>query len=163
MRSYSDVPNRTVRLFLQEAGLQYDENRGFPRFTFRTLPPELLTWFRNECAYCGGPPPFVEEHIVPMNRILVGLHSWGNIVPACKDCNSAKTPMDNRGEPWQSHPTLDPKRIANIEKYIKKYRYAPVIEELKLVMEKLYRLTDGHTRSLVNFSVVAARPFIAGL
>ncbi len=98
-----------------------------------------------------------------MNRILVGLHSWGNIVPACKDCNSAKTPMDNRGEPWQSHPTLDPKRIANIEKYIKKYRYAPVIEELKLVMEKLYRLTDGHTRSLVNFSVVAARPFIAGL
>lgn len=105
----------------------------------------------------------VEEHVVPMNRKLVGLHAWGNIVPACDPCNKAKSPIDNRGEDWRTHPTLDPERLRHIEKFIKRYRYAPVVSELKLVMEKLYRLSDGHTRALVEFSVIAARPFIAGM
>ena len=163
IRGYADVPNRVVRLFLQEAGLKYDENRGLPRFAFRRMPPEVLDWFGNMCAYCGGASPLVEEHVVPMNRRLVGLHAWGNIVPACVSCNAVKSPMDNRGESWQSHPNLDAKRRKRIEAYIMDYGYAPVVSELKLVMEKLYSLTNAHTRALVDFGVEAARPYIAGL
>jgi len=40
LRSLADVPNRIVRLFLQEAGRQYDENRGLPRFGSMT--PALI-------------------------------------------------------------------------------------------------------------------------
>jgi hypothetical protein len=163
LRGYADVPNRVVRLFLQEVGLQYDANRGLPRFRYSKLPPEVLTWFKNACAYCGGPPPLVEEHVVPMNRKLVGLHAWGNIVPACKDCNNLKSPMDNRGETWHTHPKLNAKRRNRIEDFATKYNYAPIVSDLKVVMEKLYLLTDQHTRALVGFGVSAAHPYIAGL
>lgn len=163
IRGYADVHNRVVRIFLQAVGLQYDVNRGLPKFTYRRLPPEVLAWFNNECAYCGRAPPFVEEHVVPMNRKLVGLHAWGNIVPACRECNALKSPIDNRGEPWHAHPNLDVERRARIEKFAEQYGYAPNVAELKLVMEKLYLLTDRHTRGLVDFGVAASRPYIAGL
>jgi predicted Zn-dependent protease len=52
LRSFADVPNRIVRLFLQEAGRQYDENRGLPRFGSMT--PALTSRFGGCCAYCGA-------------------------------------------------------------------------------------------------------------
>ena len=102
LRSFADVPNRIVRLFLQEAGRQYDANRGYPRFG--SMPPALLARFKNACAYCGAPPPLVEEHLVPINRTSVGLHAWGNIVPACKVCNDLKA--GNSGRVIRSWTTL---------------------------------------------------------
>jgi len=81
------VPNRIVRLFLREAGRQYDVNQGYSRFG--SMNANLRARFDDRCAYCGAPPPpaLVEEHLVAMNRESVGLHAWGNVVPACKSCN----------------------------------------------------------------------------
>lgn len=156
LRSFADVPNRIVRLFLQEAGRQYDANRGYPRFG--TMPPALLARFNNACAYCGGPPPLVEEHLVPINRTAVGLHAWGNIVPACKGCNDLKG-----GKAWGIHPKLNNERRTAITDYVTEYGYDPDVTELQLVLGKLYELADRQTRALVEFGLVASRPYIAGL
>lgn len=158
LRSFADVPNRIVRLFLQEAGRQYDSNRGYPKFGSMT--PALIERFDGRCAYCGEPPPpkLVEEHLVPINRASVGLHAWGNVVPACKICNDIK-----RHLPWADHPQLDDARHAAITKYIVDYAYDPDVRELQTVLERLYRLADSQTRALVDFGLVASRPYLAGL
>ena len=157
-RSYADVPNRIVRLFLQEAGRQYDTNRGLTPYS--SLTDELKARFHYSCAYCGSPPPIelVEEHLVPINRTSAGLHSWGNIVPACKECNRKK-----RDNPWEQHPELNAQRREAIKAYIAEYRYSPNVTELSIVLKKLYELADLQTRALVDFALVASRPYIAAL
>ncbi len=37
------------------------------------------------------------------------------------------------------------------------------MDELKIVMAKLYELADQQTRALVEFGLVASRPYIAGM
>lgn len=157
IRSYSDVPNRVVRLFLQEAGREYDLNRGLQ--PFRSMTGALRDRFSGSCAYCGTmDAPLVAEHLVPMNRVSVGLHAWGNIVPACKPCNDIKA-----GHPWEDHEALDESRRDAIGAYIAENKYLPNVAELKVVLEKLYELTDRQTRALVEFGLVASRPYIAGM
>jgi hypothetical protein len=91
------VPNRIVRIFLEYAGEQYDRSRGFKPYNKMT--EELLDYFGRACAYCAAQEgPLVEEHVVPINRESVGLHAWGNLVPACKPFNAAK-----RSFPWKQH------------------------------------------------------------
>jgi hypothetical protein len=156
IRSYSDVPNRVVRLFLQEAGREYDVNRGLT--PFRSMTGALKDRFGGTCAYCGAVTALVAEHLVPMNRVSVGLHAWGNIVPACKPCNDIKA-----GHPWEEHKLLDTARRDVISGYITEYKYAPNVAELKIVLAKLYDLTDRQTRALIEFGLVASRPYIAGM
>lgn len=154
------MPNRIVRLFLERVGQQYDLNRGYPRFG-SILDPDLVARFGGRCAYCGvapAPSDMREEHLVPINRKSVGLHAWGNIVPACKSCNDLKA-----DKPWRSHPRLDDDRMQIIEMYIADYGYHPDVTELRIVLMKLYELADRQTRALVDFGLVASRPYIAGL
>jgi 5-methylcytosine-specific restriction endonuclease McrA len=40
-----------------------------------------------ECQYCGRPAENV-DHVVPKSR--GGLHTWDNVVAACRPCNSRK-------------------------------------------------------------------------
>jgi 5-methylcytosine-specific restriction protein A len=53
---------------------------------------------RGVCHYCGGrfpPEKLTMDHLIPLAR--GGTSTQGNIVPACKDCNTAKgldTPVD---------------------------------------------------------------------
>ncbi|MEV6971785.1 HNH endonuclease signature motif containing protein [Hamadaea sp. NPDC051192] len=150
------MPNRIVRLFLQDAGRQYDINRGHQ--PFRQLTPSLRARFGDACAYCGSVGPLVEEHLVPMNRKDAGLHAWGNIVPACKACNDIKS-----SKAWTIHPKLDTRRRQAITDYIDEYAYRPDVTELRIVLERLYELSDRQTRALVEFGLVASRPYIAGL
>lgn len=156
LRSFADVPNRIVRLFLQEAGRQYDANRGLR--PFGSMPKTLIDRFDGACAYCGEVGPLVEEHLVPMNRAAIGLHAWGNIVPSCKRCNDLKA-----ARAWEVHPMLDPHRRTAISDYITESGYAPDVSELRVVLSKLYELADRQTRALVEFGLVASRPYIAGL
>jgi hypothetical protein len=157
-RSYSDVPNRIVRLFLQEAGRHYDENRGLTPYSSMT--EDLKQRFGNACAYCGAQDPtkLVEEHLVPINRASAGLHSWGNVVPACRECNKKKS-----DHAWEQHPELNDARREAIRAYIAEYQYAPDVAELLMVLDKLYDLADRQTRSLVEFGLVASKPYIAAL
>lgn len=44
--------------------------------------------YRNRCAYCEADGPLQKDHIIPITR--GGRHSIGNLLPACKSCNSSK-------------------------------------------------------------------------
>lgn len=47
-----------------------------------------LAWFGHRCAYCGGTHDITADHVIDLNR--GGEHTFENIVPACRSCNSRK-------------------------------------------------------------------------
>jgi 5-methylcytosine-specific restriction endonuclease McrA len=56
--------------------------------TARPLPKRLVRRLRAAaCTYCGKPGGTV-DHVVPLSR--GGQHAEGNLVPACRSCNSSK-------------------------------------------------------------------------
>lgn len=164
LRSYSDVPNRVINFFLQEAGAEYDRNRGLA--PYKRLTADVREFFGDACAYCGGTDSLVEDHVVPRNRTNVGLHAWGNVVPACRDCNRLK----KGNVDWRTHlNAVEPDvvrrqaRADRIEEFRQRYRYEPDVEPLRAVLQSLYQLADRHTRSLVAFAVTASQPYISGM
>jgi len=49
--------------------------------------------FAGMCAYCGiEPASLTQDHIIPIKKM--GSHTYENIVPACKSCNSRKGAKD---------------------------------------------------------------------
>lgn len=48
----------------------------------------VLLQHRHCCAYCGSAGDLTMDHVVPLVR--GGRHSIGNVVPACRSCNSSK-------------------------------------------------------------------------
>ena len=44
--------------------------------------------YGNACAYCNQARPLTMDHVTPLSR--GGEHSAENVVPACRECNSAK-------------------------------------------------------------------------
>lgn len=50
--------------------------------------------FGGRCAYCGKGGELEMEHVVPINKEKLGEHHLGNLVPACKACNSRKDDSD---------------------------------------------------------------------
>lgn len=49
---------------------------------------ELKRLYSSVCFYCGAIEPITLDHVVPI--ALGGRHSIGNIVPACRPCNTSK-------------------------------------------------------------------------
>lgn len=166
-RSYSDVPNRVVRIFLEQVSTQYDQARG--RQPFQALTDEIRAFFGfGLCAYCGDAGADREEHVVPINKDSAGLHSWGNVVPACNRCNKLKGQ-----QPWVELMTrlaalgvpseVLVERTARLEQFITTEKYAPDVARLQAVAARLYTLTDAQTRGLIDFSLLAAAAAISGL
>ena len=163
IRSYSDVPNRIVHLFLQEAGASYDIARGFKPFK---RVAETLDFFDGRCAYCGASrEALVEEHVVPRNRVSVGLHAWGNVVPACASCNRAKS-----SSPWGSYlatiaddPSVIERRQQRITSFRAHFRYDPATDQLRDVVEALYTLADTQSRALVKFALKSSSLALQGM
>jgi hypothetical protein len=62
------------------------------RLRGKKLRAALVEEFKGKCAYCGTKIQGKEDidHLVPMNKTSVGLHMYGNLVLACRPCNSAK-------------------------------------------------------------------------
>jgi 5-methylcytosine-specific restriction endonuclease McrA len=48
----------------------------------------LVARFDHRCAYCGESRPLTRDHVIPLTR--GGRHAIGNLLPACKPCNSSK-------------------------------------------------------------------------
>lgn len=48
----------------------------------------LCARYSNCCAYCCQPKPLTQDHIIPLTR--GGRHSIGNLLPACRACNTSK-------------------------------------------------------------------------
>jgi len=99
-RSKSDISNSALRIFLQDVGKFYDTERGYePFIPKKSQKLELLEYFNYECCYCGNDidvKSLSQDHLIPMNKTALGLHSWGNVVPCCKDCNNQK-----HQNPWE--------------------------------------------------------------
>jgi len=58
---------------------------------------EILVLFGFCCFYCGRKGlPLTQDHVMPLSR--GGNHVFGNVVPACKPCNSSK--RDRTPEEW---------------------------------------------------------------
>ncbi|KKL46533.1 hypothetical protein LCGC14_2344640 [marine sediment metagenome] len=50
---------------------------------------EILEEFNYRCSYCGkGNVSLTQDHVLPLSK--EGNHTFDNIVPACKSCNSRK-------------------------------------------------------------------------
>lgn len=60
-----------------------------------------LIAFEGKCVYCGISDRLEQDHVTPISK--GGLHTVGNVVPACKSCNSRKGAKDPRA--W--HPAPD--------------------------------------------------------
>ncbi len=49
----------------------------------------MLHRYRYSCYYCGGQTNMTADHVIAVDR--GGRHSIGNLIPACKSCNSSKS------------------------------------------------------------------------
>lgn len=85
--------------------------------------------FEGACAYCGETKKTTIDHAVPINRIHLGEHRLGNLVPACSSCNSKKsnTTYTEFLEAFHAgDPGLAQKRIRDLDAHAAKHGYRPI-------------------------------------
>ena len=69
-RTKSDIANSAIRIFLQDVGKFYDEERGLDPFRpKRGQKQELLEAFGHQCCYCGEP---IDENSLSHTRLKIG-------------------------------------------------------------------------------------------
>ena len=91
-----DASNAFIRALLTVAGVNRDfEVLGIlpGDLSNNKLRPKLLSEFDGRCAYCDielADQQMNIDHVVPINKTSAGLHMYGNLVPSCRPCNSAK-------------------------------------------------------------------------
>ncbi|WP_204256624.1 HNH endonuclease [Mammaliicoccus sciuri] len=79
---------------------------------------ETVKYFNNKCAYCGSDEKLTYDHIHPFSK--GGDFFIGNIIPACRTCNSSKGKMAM--EDWYKTKDFYSKsRLNKINKHINKY------------------------------------------
>jgi len=87
-RAKSDVANKLVSMFLHE----------FSRRVSQEWPLKVDA-FQNRCPYCRrslSDADWAVEHLDGMNRCRAGLHVAGNVLVACRRCNSEKRRDDSK-------------------------------------------------------------------
>jgi len=78
--------------------------------------------FSHRCAYCGvDADELVIEHAIPINKVSLGEHRLGNLVPGCKACNSSKGDKD-----FRVFLKGNDEAIARIEEYMDSRNYVPL-------------------------------------
>jgi hypothetical protein len=92
-------------------------------------------YFNNKCAYCGNSGELIIEHAIPINREKLGEHRIGNIIPACKKCNSNKHDKDYRE--YLGNNII---AIKKIDEYMESKNYIPLEdnEKLKNILNMAY-------------------------
>ncbi|WP_232472839.1 HNH endonuclease [Vibrio anguillarum] len=93
-------------------------------------------YFNHQCSYCGESKELVIEHAIPINKVYLGDHRLGNLVPSCRECNSAKASKDFR----EFLEGRDDK-IKAIESYMDEKNYVPLEnnEQVSMILEMAYR------------------------
>jgi hypothetical protein len=96
-RAKSDVANKLVSMFLHELSRKISENWRF-RVDSEEYAQLVRQSFDNRCPYCLRvliAAETVVEHLDGMNRCRAGLHLPGNVLVACRRCNSEKRRDDS--------------------------------------------------------------------
>lgn len=158
-RGRADIANTALRIFLQEMGAAYDEERGLKPYNGNKDFLQIRKFFEDRCCYCGidlAGSPAVQDHLIPMNKVALGLHAWGNIVPACGPCNAKK-----QGKEWHAFLASraganTAERYAKIGAYVKHYKYAPT-KDLRAVAEDLYAEVGSIAITLISVKVARVR------
>jgi hypothetical protein len=101
-------------------------NLGYESFSEKDW-EETKVYFDNRCAYCGSEDNIVCDHAIPINRSKLGEHRLGNLVPACKECNSKKGERD-----YIEFCNDNENVLTKIKKYMDSRGYVPITnDELK--------------------------------
>jgi hypothetical protein len=159
-RARPDIANTALRIFLQEMGIAYDEERGRPPYKKTKHFAEVKDFFGNRCCYCAiefGPAvPAVEDHLIPMNKTDLGLHAWGNIVPACQACNAKKQRQDWRDFIIERAGAATAERHARVKAFLKHYDYRPSLD-LRDVADELYDEVGSIAMTLIDTKIKRVR------
>ncbi len=109
-RAKSDVANKLVSMFLHELSRRISQKWPV-RVDSQEYEELVRRQFNNRCPYCSRDltdNSAVIEHLDGMNRYRAGLHVPGNVLVACKRCNSEKRRDDSlrvlalAGSGWES-------------------------------------------------------------
>ena len=96
-RAKSDVANKLISMFLHELSRKVSQSWGI-RIGSEKYEEVVRQWFQNRCPYCARDltaDNAIIEHLDGMNRLRAGLHVPGNVLVACKRCNSEKRRDDS--------------------------------------------------------------------
>lgn len=93
---------------------------------------KVIDDFGARCAYCRSEGDLVMDHVVPINRTALGGHRIGNLVPACRDCNSRKGDKE-----YQEFLEGNPEAIKAIDAHMERYDYVPIgdNEQIREIVE----------------------------
>jgi hypothetical protein len=97
-RAKADVANKLVSMFLHELSRRISQKWPI-RVDGEEYEELVRRLFNNRCPYCShdlADTVPVIEHLDGMNRYRAGLHVPGNVLVACKRCNSEKRQDDSQ-------------------------------------------------------------------
>lgn len=95
-RAKSDVANKLISMLLHEISRRIVTITG-SSVTDANYAANVVATFGDCCGYCQRALEADRasvEHLDGMNRFRVGLHITGNVIVACKRCNSSKRQDD---------------------------------------------------------------------
>jgi hypothetical protein len=117
-RAKSDVANKLISMFLHELSRKISQNWPV-KVDGEEYEKLVRERFNSQCPYCSCALTTTEsviEHLDGMNRYRVGLHVPGNVLVACRRCNSEKRRDDSlkilllAGSGWESFLSHDGSR-----------------------------------------------------
>jgi hypothetical protein len=159
-RGRPDIANTALRIFLQEMGAAYDEERGLTPYKGGKHFDEVKAFFGGECCYCGvgfsGSTPAVQDHLIPMNKTDLGLHAWGNIVAACQSCNAKKQRQDWRDFIIARAGPKAAERHGRVKAFLEDYAYRPSFD-LQEVADELYEEVGSIAMTLIAAKIKRVR------
>ena len=159
-RGKADIANTALRIFLQEMGAAYDEERGLTPYNGTKDFTAVREFFGERCCYCDvdlAAGRTAQDHLVPMNKTSLGLHAWGNVVPACQDCNAKK-----QGRAWHAYlveragPSAA-ERYTRVTEFVRHYKYEPDPNDLRDTAEELYAEVGDIVMTLVKAKIKRVR------
>lgn len=113
--------------------------------------------FGHRCVYCSSGRQLVMDHAVPISTIELGEHRLGNLVPACRTCNTAKSEMRYDTYLRMASDLPDPAgRIATIEAHMRQHGYVPLTDTLTPEAADVVRATLHDLRGRVAAAAVTA-------
>lgn len=159
-RGRADIANTALRIFLQQMGAAYDEERGLTPWRGAKDLPQVVEFFSGRCCYCDTEfvpgVSAVQDHLIPMNKTDLGLHAWGNVVASCSPCNAKKQGGDWRDFIIERAGAQAAERHKRVKEFLQHYGYAPSLD-LRDIASELYDEVGSIAMTLITSKVQRVR------